>query len=77
MQILNDNLADPFGSSRLADPMAPADAFGHAAKQGFDQIGHVTAPDRLCRPRNLESLARENLFQPVQRQVVPIMWCTT
>jgi hypothetical protein len=43
---------------------------GHALVQGFDQIGHVPAPHRLRGPRNLESLARENLFQPVQRQVI-------
>ena len=43
---------------------------GHPLIQGFDQIGHRPAPHRLRGPRNLESLAGENLFQPVQRQVI-------
>ena len=44
--------------------------FGHALVQRFHQIGHRPAPHRLRGPRNLESLAGENLFQPVKRQVV-------
>ena len=43
---------------------------GHPAVQGLDQIGHVPAPDRLRGARNLESLPRENVFQPVERQVI-------
>jgi hypothetical protein len=43
---------------------------GHPLVQRFGQIGHRPAPHRLRGPRNLESLPRENLFQPVQRQVV-------
>jgi len=46
------------------------DELGHAPVQGFSEVRHVAAPDRLRGARNLESLAGENLLQPVQRQII-------
>jgi hypothetical protein len=49
----------------------------HQLIQGLHQVGYIATPDRLRRPRDLKSLAFEDVFQPIQRQVITIMWCTT
>ena len=40
-------------------------ALRHQLIQGLHQIGYVATPDRLCRPRDLKSLAFEDIFQSV------------
>jgi len=47
-----------------------SDAFRHQPVQRLDQVRHVAAPNRLRGARDLEALPREDIFQPVQRQVI-------
>ncbi len=42
----------------------------HEFIKRFGQIGHVAAPDRLRRPRDLEPLPREDVFQSIVRKVI-------
>jgi hypothetical protein len=43
---------------------------GHQFVQRLDKVGHIAAPDRLRSARDLEPLAREDVFQTVQRKVI-------
>jgi hypothetical protein len=52
------------------DNMRAAHALGHQRVQGLDQVGHIPAPDRLCGTRDLEALPGENIFQPIEGQVI-------
>ena len=45
-------------------------ALRHQLVQRFHQVRHVAAPDRLRGARDLEPLPLEDVFQPVQRQVI-------
>ena len=56
--------------SSVATTVGGPHALRHAPVQGLDQVGHVPTPDRLRGARNLESLPRENIFQPVERQII-------
>src|SRR6516225_579520 len=49
---------------RLPDPL------GHPLVQRLDHIRYISAPHRLCGPRNLKALPLENIFQPVEWQVI-------
>ena len=42
----------------------------HEFIKRLGQVGHVAAPDRLRRPRDLEPLPREDVFQSIVRKVI-------
>jgi hypothetical protein len=37
----------------------------HQLIQGLHQVGYIATPDRLCRPRDLKTLAFKDVFQSV------------
>ena len=49
---------------RLPDPI------GHALVQRLDHIRYISAPHRLCGPRDFKALPLENIFQPIEWQVI-------
>src|SRR5438034_3934802 len=49
---------------RLPDPL------GHPLIQRLDHIRDIPAPHGLCGPGNLKALPLENIFQPIEWQVI-------
>ena len=45
----------------------------HQLIERLNEVGHITAPHRLRRPRDLEALPREDIFKPAERKIVRIL----